>query len=49
MVECSICEEAGKDRITMIQLKTSTRERLRAKGKKSETYDQIIVRLLDRK
>jgi hypothetical protein len=37
----------GEDSITVIQLKTSTRERLKAEGKKGETYDEILVRLLE--
>jgi hypothetical protein len=33
--------------IVVIQLKLSTRERLKERGKKGESYDQIIIRLLD--
>jgi len=32
---------------TTIQLTTDTRERLKSKGVKGETYDQIINRLLE--
>lgn len=33
--------------ITTIQLTKKTRERLKSIGKKSETYDDIINRLID--
>jgi hypothetical protein len=33
-------------RITTIQLKETTREKLKDLGKKGETYDQIIEKLL---
>jgi len=36
-----------KDPITTIQLKTSTRERLKDEGKKGESYDAVITRILD--
>ncbi|MGI0132260.1 MAG: DUF7557 family protein [Thermoplasmata archaeon] len=32
--------------ITTIQLSQSTREHLRAVGRKGETYDEIVLRLL---
>jgi hypothetical protein len=35
------------DKITTIKLKTATRGRLADYGKKSETFDQIVNRLLD--
>ena len=37
----------AEDPITGIQLKTSTRERLKDEGKKGESYDEVINRLLD--
>lgn len=35
------------DEMTMIPVKKSTRERLKDVGKKGETYDEIINRLID--
>ena len=34
------------EKLTTIKLKTSTRARLADFGKKSETFDQIVMRLL---
>ncbi len=34
------------DELTTIQLKKSTRELLREIGKKSETYDSVVLRLI---
>ena len=36
-----------KKDVAVIQLRTSTRERLKEIGKKGESYDAIINRLLD--
>jgi len=36
-----------EDTITTIKLKTSTRDLLAEYGKKSETFDQVILRLLE--
>ena len=36
-----------KKDITVIQLRTATRERLKEIGKKGESYDAIINRILD--
>jgi hypothetical protein len=33
--------------LTTIKLKTTTKEKLADFGKKSETYDQIVLRLLE--
>ncbi len=33
--------------VTTIQIKTSTREELRQLGKKGETYDQLVLRLIE--
>jgi hypothetical protein len=35
------------DEVTTIPLKKSTRELLKDIGKKSETYDDVILRLID--
>lgn len=35
------------DPITTIPLRRSTRERLRAFGRKGETYDALLLRMLD--
>ena len=35
--------------LTTIQVKSETRDRLKSIGKKGESYDQIIIRLLDAK
>ena len=37
-----------KKDITVIQLRTATRERLKEIGKKGESYDEIIIQLLDK-
>jgi hypothetical protein len=36
-----------EEKLTTIKLKTSTRAKLADFGKKSETFDQIVLRLLD--
>jgi len=36
-----------KKDIAVIQLRTATRERLKEIGKKGESYEEIIIRLLD--
>jgi hypothetical protein len=36
-----------EEKLTTIKLKTSTRARLADFGKKSETFNQIVMRLLD--
>ena len=36
-----------EEKLTTIKLKTGTRARLADYGKKSETFDQIVMRLLD--
>ena len=35
------------DKMTVIGIRTSTREKLKSEGKKGETYDQIIVKILN--
>jgi hypothetical protein len=35
------------EKLTTIKLKTGTRAKLADYGKKSETFDQIVMRLLD--
>jgi hypothetical protein len=35
-----------KDRISSIELKPSTKERIKNLGKKDDTYDDIVQRLL---
>jgi len=37
----------SEEKLTTMKVKTSTRARLAEYGKKSETFDQIVVRLLD--
>ena len=39
--------EEEKETLTTIKVKRATRARLADYGKKSETFDQIVVRLLD--
>ena len=39
--------EEEKETLTTIKVKKATRTRLADYGKKSETFDQIVVRLLD--
>jgi hypothetical protein len=36
-----------EEKLTTIKLRTSTRGKLADFGKKSETFDQIVLRLLD--
>jgi len=36
-----------EDSITTIKLRASTRDRLMSKGRKNESYDDLINRLLD--
>ena len=38
---------ASREGVTTIQLKMKTRDRLMDLGKKSETYDDILNRLID--
>ena len=35
-----------KDKIVMIKVKSKTRERLKEKGKKGQTYDDVIHEML---
>lgn len=37
----------AKENMTTIQLSTETRDQLKELGKKGETYDEIIKKLLD--
>ena len=37
----------GKENMTTIQLSTETRDQLKELGKKGETYDEIIKKLLE--
>jgi len=36
-----------EEKLTTIKISTTTRARLADYGKKSETFDQIVIRLLD--
>jgi hypothetical protein len=36
----------GKDRISSIEIKPSTKDRIKNLGKKGDTYDDIVQRLL---
>ena len=38
-----------QDKITTIQLKTSTREKLKKLGMKDESYDDVILKLINNK
>jgi hypothetical protein len=38
----------SKEKLTTIKVKAETRDTLKSVGKKGETYDEIINRLLDR-
>jgi len=40
---------SSSKQITTIQLSPKTRERLRELGKKGETYDEIINKLIDKR
>ena len=42
-----ILSSMPEEKLTTIKLKTSTRGKLADFGKKSETFDQIVLRLLD--
>ena len=39
--------DASADPITTIPLRRGTRDRLRALGKKGESYDQLLQRMMD--
>jgi hypothetical protein len=41
--------ENSEDKSTSITIMVSTRERLKALGRKGESYDAVIVQLLDHK
>ena len=38
----------GEEKLTTIKIKLQTRDALKSVGRKGETYDEIINRLLDR-
>jgi len=40
-------DDVSEDTITIIRVRKSTRERLKRVGKKGETYDDVVNRILD--